>query len=40
MSAEKKRKKFVIYTRCSIDDQAKGDFTTLDAQAQQPLVGL
>ena len=33
MSAEKKRKKFVIYTRCSTDDQAKGDFTTLDAQA-------
>ena len=27
------RKKFVIYTRCSTDDQAKGDFTTLDAQA-------
>ncbi len=33
MNAGKKRKKFVIYTRCSTDDQAKGDFTTLDAQA-------
>lgn len=33
MSTEKKRKKFVIYTRCSTDDQAKGDYTTLDAQA-------
>ncbi|MDD2773712.1 MAG: recombinase family protein [Elusimicrobiales bacterium] len=30
-SAEKKR--YVIYTRCSTDDQAQGDFTTLDAQA-------
>jgi len=30
-SEEKKR--FVIYTRCSTDDQAQGDFTTLDAQA-------
>lgn len=30
-SNEKKR--FVIYTRCSTDDQAQGDFTTLDAQA-------
>ena len=27
------KKKYVIYTRCSTDDQAKGDFTTLDAQA-------
>jgi len=26
-------KKFIIYTRCSTDDQASGDFTTLDAQA-------
>ena len=30
-SGEKKR--YVIYTRCSTDDQAQGDFTTLDAQA-------
>ncbi len=30
---EKKKKKFVIYTRCSTDEQAQGDFTTLDAQA-------
>ncbi len=29
----KEKKKFVIYTRCSTDDQAQGDFTTLDAQA-------
>lgn len=28
-----KRKRYVIYTRCSTDDQAVGDFTTLDAQA-------
>ena len=27
------KKRFVIYTRCSTDDQAQGDFTTLDAQA-------
>ena len=27
------KKKYVIYTRCSTDDQAQGDFTTLDAQA-------
>ena len=37
MSAKNKgnsgKKKYVIYTRCSTDDQAKGDFTTLDAQA-------
>ena len=26
-------KKFVIYTRCSTDEQAMGDYTTLDAQA-------
>lgn len=25
-------KRFIIYTRCSTDDQARGDFTTLDAQ--------
>lgn len=30
-SSEKKR--YVIYTRCSTDDQAQGDFTTLDAQS-------
>lgn len=30
---EKKKKRFVIYTRCSTDDQAQGDYTTLDAQA-------
>ena len=29
----KEKKRFVIYTRCSTDDQAQGDFTTLDAQA-------
>ena len=28
-----KNKKFVIYTRCSTDEQAVGDFTTLDSQA-------
>jgi hypothetical protein len=28
-----KKKHYVIYTRCSTDDQAQGDFTTLDAQA-------
>ena len=28
-----KKKRYVIYTRCSTDDQAKGDFTTLDSQA-------
>jgi site-specific DNA recombinase len=27
------KKQYVIYTRCSTDDQAQGDFTTLDAQA-------
>lgn len=27
------RKRFVIYTRCSTDEQAQGDYTTLDAQA-------
>ena len=26
-------KRYVIYTRCSTDDQAQGDYTTLDAQA-------
>lgn len=30
---QKQKKRFVIYTRCSTDDQAQGDFTTLDAQA-------
>jgi site-specific DNA recombinase len=29
----KTKKRFVIYTRCSTDDQAQGDYTTLDAQA-------
>ena len=28
-----KNKRYIIYTRCSTDDQAQGDFTTLDAQA-------
>ena len=27
------KKRYVIYTRCSTDDQAQGEFTTLDAQA-------
>lgn len=27
------KKRYVIYTRCSTDDQAQGDFTTLDVQA-------
>ena len=27
------KKYYVIYTRCSTDEQAMGDFTTLDAQA-------
>ncbi len=27
------KKRYVIYTRCSTDDQAQGDFTTLDSQA-------
>ncbi len=26
------KKRYVIYTRCSTDDQAQGDYTTLDAQ--------
>ena len=26
------QKRFIIYTRCSTDDQARGEFTTLDAQ--------
>jgi len=30
---EEKKKRYCIYTRCSTDDQAQGDFTTLDAQA-------
>ena len=29
----KKNKRYVIYTRCSTDDQGEGDFTTLDVQA-------
>ena len=35
VNANKKseKKRFVIYTRCSTDEQAQGDFTTLDAQA-------
>ena len=35
ITANKKpgKKQYVIYTRCSTDDQAQGDFTTLDAQA-------
>jgi len=31
--AASEKKRYVIYTRCSTDDQAQGDFTTLDAQA-------
>jgi site-specific DNA recombinase len=30
---KEEKKRYVIYTRCSTDDQAQGDFTTLDAQA-------
>lgn len=30
---DNKKKRYIIYTRCSTDDQAVGDFTTLDAQA-------
>lgn len=30
---KQENKRFVIYTRCSTDEQAQGDFTTLDAQA-------
>ncbi len=33
MPPQSKPKRFAIYTRCSTDDQARGDFTTLDAQA-------
>jgi len=33
LKTENQKKKFVIYTRCSTDEQAQGDFTTLDAQA-------
>src|SRR3990167_4502321 len=34
MKAETKKKKhYIVYARCSTDDQAQGDFTTLDAQA-------
>lgn len=32
-NADGKPKNFVIYTRCSTDEQAVGDYTTLDAQA-------
>lgn len=28
-----KKKNYIIYTRCSTDEQAQGDYTTLDAQA-------
>ncbi len=28
-----KKKHYIIYTRCSTDEQAQGEFTTLDAQA-------
>ncbi|RJP27379.1 MAG: hypothetical protein C4533_07935 [Candidatus Omnitrophota bacterium] len=30
---DNKKKRYIIYTRCSTDDQAQGDYTTLDAQA-------
>ena len=33
MQKPTEQKRFVIYTRCSTDEQAQGDFTTLDAQA-------
>jgi len=33
MTNKEPKKRFVIYTRCSTDDQAHGDFTTLDSQA-------
>ncbi|MBI5643238.1 MAG: recombinase family protein [Deltaproteobacteria bacterium] len=33
IKANSGKKKYVIYTRCSTEDQAQGDFTTLDAQA-------
>lgn len=32
-NAEKQKKRYLIYTRCSTDEQAQGDYTTLDAQA-------
>jgi site-specific DNA recombinase len=32
-NANSGKKKYVIYTRCSTDDQAQGEYTTLDAQA-------
>ena len=35
-----KKKRYVIYTRCSTDDQAQGDFTTLDAVAWFQAHGL
>ena len=33
ISSPSKPKRFIIYVRCSTDDQGRGDFTTLDAQA-------
>ncbi|OGW80029.1 MAG: hypothetical protein A3G33_08180 [Omnitrophica bacterium RIFCSPLOWO2_12_FULL_44_17] len=33
MTDHKKNKRFIIYVRCSTDDQSRGDYTTLDAQA-------
>lgn len=33
VKAKTGKKKYVIYTRCSTDDQAQGEYTTLDAQA-------
>ncbi len=32
-NGKNEKKRFIIYTRCSTDDQAQGEFTTLDAQA-------
>ncbi|MDD3294777.1 MAG: recombinase family protein, partial [Geobacteraceae bacterium] len=29
---EIKKKRFVVYVRCSTEDQSRGDYTTLDAQ--------
>ena len=33
LTTDKKKKRFVIYTRCSTDEQGEGEFTTLDVQA-------
>ena len=33
IKTQKEKKRIVVYCRCSTDDQAEGDFTTLDAQA-------